>query len=368
VGIPHKGFYGFHEMVAVRDDPAANDALSINRAYERFFHHLVTLDWAWEPLREALDSATVLEGKPRFPEAIRYSTPVPERLASTLEEPRFAHNEAEVTPIPPVASRHRLDRILRKSVVLTSVLFIAVLALLVFRLIRRPATVETPPTTRSQPPPKINTIGYAEISKTTTANSGLVLNQGTTVQLVGPLPPESEWDLQRQLQVEIDNKLAFVSLGSLSRVKTDSAKFDLWHARQSCTQPELCLEQIEVLYQNLDSKDDSILIFLAEAYARRAYNNKDAASRAKADKLLAGVENKKKFQNETRRIRSLLSRSDISRSVEEDYPNILARARSAKEKGDCRTAVELANKALALLNPALVATSEPQRIKNECGQ
>jgi MinD-like ATPase involved in chromosome partitioning or flagellar assembly len=50
VAIPHKGFYGFHEMVAVRDDPSASDALSINRAYERFFERLVMLDCAWEPM------------------------------------------------------------------------------------------------------------------------------------------------------------------------------------------------------------------------------------------------------------------------------------------------------------------------------
>jgi hypothetical protein len=50
VAIPHKGFYGFHEMVAVRDDPSASDALSINRAYERFFLRLVTLDSAMEPM------------------------------------------------------------------------------------------------------------------------------------------------------------------------------------------------------------------------------------------------------------------------------------------------------------------------------
>ena len=53
VALPHKGFYGFHEMVAVRDEPAATDALSINRAYERFFRRLTTLDSAWEQMPDA---------------------------------------------------------------------------------------------------------------------------------------------------------------------------------------------------------------------------------------------------------------------------------------------------------------------------
>ncbi|MGA7409152.1 MAG: hypothetical protein WBW33_01635, partial [Bryobacteraceae bacterium] len=48
VAIPHKGFYGFAEQVAVRDDASTTDALSINRAYERFHRRLVALDCAWD--------------------------------------------------------------------------------------------------------------------------------------------------------------------------------------------------------------------------------------------------------------------------------------------------------------------------------
>jgi hypothetical protein len=56
VAVPHKGFYGFSEMVASRDDPSATDVLSINRAYERFWQRLATLDAPWESLQEVADS------------------------------------------------------------------------------------------------------------------------------------------------------------------------------------------------------------------------------------------------------------------------------------------------------------------------
>jgi MinD-like ATPase involved in chromosome partitioning or flagellar assembly len=56
VAIPHKGFYGFQERVAVRDDSSATDALSINRAYERFLQRLITLHCAWEPISETESS------------------------------------------------------------------------------------------------------------------------------------------------------------------------------------------------------------------------------------------------------------------------------------------------------------------------
>ncbi len=46
--IPHKDYYGFNERVAVRDDPSATDALSINQAYRRFYQRLVVSDSAWE--------------------------------------------------------------------------------------------------------------------------------------------------------------------------------------------------------------------------------------------------------------------------------------------------------------------------------
>ncbi len=48
VEIPHKDYYGFSERVAVRDDPTATDALSINQAYQRFYDRLVRNDAAWE--------------------------------------------------------------------------------------------------------------------------------------------------------------------------------------------------------------------------------------------------------------------------------------------------------------------------------
>jgi cellulose biosynthesis protein BcsQ len=48
VEIPHENFYGFRERVAVRDDPFATSALSINRAYQRFYERLVKQDCAWE--------------------------------------------------------------------------------------------------------------------------------------------------------------------------------------------------------------------------------------------------------------------------------------------------------------------------------
>jgi hypothetical protein len=53
VALPHKGFYGFHELVAVRDEPAATGALSINRAYERFFQRLTVLDCEWDQMPDA---------------------------------------------------------------------------------------------------------------------------------------------------------------------------------------------------------------------------------------------------------------------------------------------------------------------------
>jgi cellulose biosynthesis protein BcsQ len=50
VAIPHKGFYGFREQVAVRDDEQTADALSINRAYERFFRRFSLLTRSWDTL------------------------------------------------------------------------------------------------------------------------------------------------------------------------------------------------------------------------------------------------------------------------------------------------------------------------------
>lgn len=64
VAIPHKGFYGFHEMVAVRDDPKATDALSINRAYESFFERLVNLDCAWHEMPATTPAEMPREPKP----------------------------------------------------------------------------------------------------------------------------------------------------------------------------------------------------------------------------------------------------------------------------------------------------------------
>lgn len=64
VGIPHKGFYGFQETVAVRDDPSASDALSINRAYERFFERLTTLDCAWDSMPEEAQIELPSEHRP----------------------------------------------------------------------------------------------------------------------------------------------------------------------------------------------------------------------------------------------------------------------------------------------------------------
>jgi MinD-like ATPase involved in chromosome partitioning or flagellar assembly len=69
VAIPHKGFYGFHEMVAVRDDPSASDALSINRAYERFFLHLTTLDSAMESMPGGVETEAPPEPKVGVPSA-----------------------------------------------------------------------------------------------------------------------------------------------------------------------------------------------------------------------------------------------------------------------------------------------------------
>jgi hypothetical protein len=48
VEIPHKDYYGFGEKVAIRDDPNATDALSINQAYQRFYERLVRDDAAWQ--------------------------------------------------------------------------------------------------------------------------------------------------------------------------------------------------------------------------------------------------------------------------------------------------------------------------------
>jgi len=56
VAIPHKGFYGFNEMVALRDDPSATDVLSINRAYERFWRRLATLDAPWDSMPDAAEA------------------------------------------------------------------------------------------------------------------------------------------------------------------------------------------------------------------------------------------------------------------------------------------------------------------------
>jgi hypothetical protein len=63
VEIPHENFYGFRERVAVRDDPFARSALSINRAYQRFYERLVKLDCAWEPLPIGAEPATVVASR-----------------------------------------------------------------------------------------------------------------------------------------------------------------------------------------------------------------------------------------------------------------------------------------------------------------
>ena len=64
VAIPHKGFYGFNEMVALRDDPSATDVLSINRAYQRFWRRLATLDAPWDSMPDASDTAVAPQIKP----------------------------------------------------------------------------------------------------------------------------------------------------------------------------------------------------------------------------------------------------------------------------------------------------------------
>lgn len=67
VAIPHKGFYGFREQVAVRDDEQTTDALSINRAYERFFRRFSLLTRSWDALPTQTGAGT--EG---LPEEFKY--------------------------------------------------------------------------------------------------------------------------------------------------------------------------------------------------------------------------------------------------------------------------------------------------------
>lgn len=58
VSIPHRGFFAYGEKVAVRSE--RGDALSLRRAYERFFDHFDTLSAVWEmevpPVRPAAPS------------------------------------------------------------------------------------------------------------------------------------------------------------------------------------------------------------------------------------------------------------------------------------------------------------------------
>jgi len=76
VAIPHKGFYGFGELVAVRDDSTTTDVFSINRAYERFYQRLIHLDSAWaKGLDKSSREATFVD-VPRQSAADRSARPV----------------------------------------------------------------------------------------------------------------------------------------------------------------------------------------------------------------------------------------------------------------------------------------------------
>jgi len=63
VAIPHKGFYGFTESVALRDDKSATDVLSINRAYERFWRRLSTLDAPWDSFADSASATPQPQAK-----------------------------------------------------------------------------------------------------------------------------------------------------------------------------------------------------------------------------------------------------------------------------------------------------------------
>lgn len=63
VSIPHRSFFAYGEKVAARSE--LNDALSLRRAYERFFDYFVALNAAWEveakPVRPVVPSAPVYD-------------------------------------------------------------------------------------------------------------------------------------------------------------------------------------------------------------------------------------------------------------------------------------------------------------------
>jgi serine/threonine protein kinase len=257
-------------------------------------------------------------------------------------------------------------------IAIVSTLLLALIAILYFGGIRdaRPGPDPVPPppnpgdrTAKNLPPPKADVIGSAKMSRTITTPSGLVLNDQTGVQIVGPLPPELQWDSLRSIEIQVGAKQESVPLDALTAVKTQSPKFDLWHARRSCPEPERCLERVEILYQALGGRDAPTLIFLAEAYAQRArVRQEDPLLRARAEQLLADIGIAPEFQKDTERIRGMLGQA------KEDYPTLVGKSRKAKDDGDCKLAIELANKALTYLNEVMIPTSEAQRIKTECGQ